>query len=124
VAALVLIGRPGGAAATTSSACRPSGHVVCLTQADGGHRVPVHLGQEVEVRLGGSGLRWSQLRQTGTRPLRASRTVRHRGGTVGANYAAVAKGRTELESRGAPRCSPGQACPQFIVLWRVRVVVS
>jgi hypothetical protein len=121
VVALALLGQ-SGCAAVTSSGCRPSRHVVCLTRADGGHRVRVRVGQEVEVRLGG--LRWSGLRETGPRLLRVTGAVGRRGGTVTANYAAVAKGRTELRASGAPHCTPGQACPQFIVLWQVRVVVS
>jgi hypothetical protein len=121
--ALAFVGH-GGAAAATASGCRSTGHVVCVTRADGGHQVRVRLGQEVEVRLGGSELRWSGLRQVGPRLLRAAADVGHRGGTVTANYAAVAKGRTELRATAAPRCESGQACPQFIVLWQVRVVVS
>jgi hypothetical protein len=124
VGALAFVGHGGGAAAAAASGCRPSGHVVCLARADGGHRVRVRLGQEVEVRLGGSELRWSSVREVGPRLLRASGTVGRRDGTVTADYTAVAKGRTELRATGSPRCESGRACPQFIVLWQVRVVVS
>jgi hypothetical protein len=124
VVALALVGHSVGAATATSRGCRPSGHVVCLARADGGHRVRVRLGQEVEVRLGGSALRWSSVREVGPRLLRVAGAVGRRGGTVTANYAVVAKGRTELRASGAPQCKPGRACPQFIVLWQVRVVVT
>jgi hypothetical protein len=47
-----------------------------------------------------------------------------RGGTLTASYVATKAGRAELRASGAPTCAPGQACPQFILLWQVRIVIA
>ena len=104
--------------------CHPGPHVVCIGRTDGGHSVHVAPGQTVTVGLGGSGLTWSGLRQVGPHLLRQRGATVVRGGALTASYVAKGVGRTRLQASGAPTCPPGQACPQFIVLWQVRVVVA
>jgi hypothetical protein len=104
--------------------CRPTGHMVCLGRADGGHRIKVRRGQVVTVSLRGGGLEWSGLQEVGPRLLAARGPTQSRAGTVRASYAVVAKGRTELRAHGAPHCATGRACPQFILLWQVQITVT
>jgi hypothetical protein len=114
----------GGAAAAAVSGCRSQHHVVCLDRADGGHRVPVARGATVTVELAGSGLRWSDLREVGPALLHRTGSVVSRSGGLVASYRATSSGRTELEASGAPRCAPRRACPQFLLLWEVQVVIG
>ena len=117
------LGRAGGAEPSVPG-CHPGPHVVCIGRTDGGHSVHVVVGQTVTVGLAGSGLRWSDLRQVGPHLLRQHGETAERGGTLTASYVAKAAGRTELRASGAPNCAPGEACPQFILLWQVRVVIA
>jgi len=104
--------------------CPPHGRVVCVDRADGGHSVHVRSGQTLMVVLNGSTLRWSGLREVGPVLLRPKGAVSHRGGGLTASYVAAKAGQTALRAGGAPKCSPGKACPQFLLLWQVRVVVG
>ena len=117
------LGRAGGTEPAVPG-CHPGSHVVCLGRSDGGHTVHVVVGQTVMVGLAGSGLRWSDLRQVGRHLLRQHGATAERGGTLTASYVATAAGRTELRASGAPNCAPGEACPQFILLWQVRIVIA
>ena len=113
-----------GGAEPAVPGCHPGPHVVCLGRTDGGHSVHVVQGQTVTVGLAGSGLRWSGLHQVGPHLLRQRGLTVVRGGTLMASYVATKAGRTALRASGAPNCSPGQACPQFILLWQVRVIIA
>ncbi len=115
---------PSPAGASPVGDCPPHGRVVCVDRADGGHSVHVRVGQTLMVVLNGSTLRWSGLRQVGPVLLRSKGAVSHRGGGLTASYTAAKAGRTALRAGGAPKCSPGKACPQFLLLWQVRVVVG
>jgi hypothetical protein len=117
------LGRAGGAEPSVPG-CHPGPHVVCIGRTDGGHSVHVVVGQTVTVGLAGSGLRWSDLRQVGPHLLHPRRAAVERDGTLMASYVATAAGRTGLRASGAPNCAPGQACPQFILLWQVRIVIA
>jgi hypothetical protein len=125
-----LLGGPLGAlgladgAEPTVPGCHPGPHVVCIGRTDGGHSVHVSVGQTVTVGLAGSGLRWSDLHQVGPRLLHQHGATVVRGGALMASYVATKAGRTELRASGAPNCPPGEACPQFILLWQVRVVIA
>jgi hypothetical protein len=118
----VMTASPVGASAVGD--CPPHGRVVCVDRADGGHRVHVRVGRTLMVALNGSALRWSGLEQVGPMLLRPRGPVRHGGGGLSASYTAVKAGRTMLRATGAPHCSPGKPCPQFILLWQVQVVVG
>jgi hypothetical protein len=123
-AACVAVGPRAVVGASPAGDCPPHGRVVCIDRADGGHSVHVRVGQTLMVVLNGSTLRWSGLRQVGPLLLRAKGAVSHRGGGLTASYTAAKAGRTALRADGAPKCSPGKACPQFLLLWQVRVVVG
>jgi hypothetical protein len=112
-----------GARPASDPGCVATRRLVCVDRADGGHRVNVRVGQTVRVELGGSGLQWSDLHELGPRLLRSDGAPRMRVGAISASYLAATAGRTALQASGAPKCSPGQACPQFLLLWRVQVVV-
>jgi hypothetical protein len=108
---------------STAGGCPPHGRAVCVDRADSGRRVHVKTGQTVTVALSGTTLKWSGLRQVGPTLLRFKSAVVHDGGLT-ASYAAVKAGATVLRASGAPKCSHGKACPQFIVVWQVRVRVG
>jgi hypothetical protein len=113
-----------GASLPTALHCTPSHHVVCIDKADSGHSLHVRVGQTLRVDLQSAGLSWAGLRQVGSRPLHENGSTDYHAGGLSASYGALKKGKTELLASGAPKCSPGEVCPQFIVLWRVQVVVS
>jgi hypothetical protein len=115
----------GVGTATAGAAIGCPAHVrgVCVDRADGGRAVPVRIGQTVRVALSGSTLRWGGLRQVGPALLHRNGGVRQRAGGLTASYTAVKAGRTTLRASGAPKCSPGKACPQFILVWQVHLVV-
>jgi hypothetical protein len=121
-ATCLTVGLPGTSVGASVVGCPPHGRAVCVDRADSGHTVHLRVGQTVRVALNGSTLRWSGLRQVGPRVLRFKSVVSHAGGLT-ASYVAAKSGRTVLRASGAPKCSPGKACPQFIVVWQVRVVV-
>jgi hypothetical protein len=116
-------GWAGTPAASATGSCPTHGRVVCVDRSDGGHSVQVRVGQIVKVELEGTTLRWSGLRQVGPRLLRAEGPVDQRAEGISASYAAVKAGRTTLRASAAPKCSRGRACPQFILLWQVRMVI-
>jgi hypothetical protein len=86
--------------------------------------VHVRVGETLHADLQGAGLSWTGLREVGPHLLRQSGAAVHFAGSVSASYTAVKRGQTELSATGTPKCSPGEACPQFILLWRVQVVVG
>jgi hypothetical protein len=98
--------------------------VACVDRADSGQSVHLRVGQTLEVVLGGTALRWSGLHQRGPHILRQKGNVNAQGGEIAAVFTAVKAGRTTLQAGGAPKCSPGQACPMFVLLWQVRVLVG
>jgi hypothetical protein len=110
-------------AAPAVGGCPAHGQVACVDRTDGGRTVHLGVGHVLQVRLGGTALRWSGLHQVGPHILRSGR-IEHRNSGVTASYTAVNAGHTTLRAGGAPTCAPGHACPQFILLWQVRVVVG
>jgi hypothetical protein len=118
-----VVGPLNTAVGASVAGCPPHSRAVCVDRADSGHTVHVRVGQTVTVALNGSTLKWSGLRQVGRTVLRFKSAVSHGGGLT-ASYTGAKIGRTTLRASGAPKCSPGKACPQFIVVWQVRVVVG
>ena len=123
-AACVAVGPRGAVGAAPVGDCPSHGRVVCVDRGDGGRSVHVQIGRTLMVVLNGSTLRWSGLREVGPVLLRPKGAVSHRGGGLTASYVAAKAGRTTLRAGGAPQCAPGKACPQFLLLWQVRVVVG
>lgn len=111
-------------ASVSDSPCRSSSDIVCIGQSGSQRSFNVRIGETVEVAFGDSSLVWSNIRQVGPQLLR----VTHRA-TRGVEwfreiFEPVAMGHTTLQAIAAPRCSAGQACPQFVLLWQARVVVT
>jgi hypothetical protein len=106
------------------SKCQPSSEVVCVTRADSGRTIRVRLAQTVKVIVSETGLDWSKLREIGPQLLRPDSLSPQGAGELAASYKAVGVGRTTLQATGAPICAPGKACPQFLLLWRVAIIVT
>jgi hypothetical protein len=115
---------PRSSSSGSDPGCKPNHHLVCATLIDNGRSVHVRDGQTLRVVLSEAGLTWSALEETGPRLLRPIGAVAQNAGSLTASYKAVRVGRTGLQATGAPKCQAGQACPQFLLLWRLQVVVS
>ena len=108
---------------TSTLACVATARVVCITRSSEGVTTRAKVAQTIKVVLGGS-LRWSGPRLSGPSVLREVGTPVTHGGKEISSYLAVGKGRVTLEATGAPICSIGKACPQFILLWQAQVLVT
>jgi hypothetical protein len=112
------------ATAPSSAICRASANTLCIDQADGGKLERLHLHATLHVTLGGSGLVWSALKEIGPIVLHETGATASGARQLNDAYRAIAKGRTTLQATASPRCVAGQACPEFVLLWRVQVVVT
>lgn len=110
-------------AVLASAPCTTGARSVCITRGDDGRTVSVGVGWAVVVDLRAPESVWSVPTEVGARLLRQV-AVRRESDAVQVAYTARAPGRTELRSLQRPLCHPGRVCPQFIVLWQVRVHVS
>ncbi len=110
-------------ASPASVACSTGARSLCLTASSGGRTVTVGVGWTVTVELRGHERQWSALSQYGEQILRQLGAVKRQAGSVQAAYEAIAPGRTELRALERPVCLPGRICPQFILLWLLRVDV-
>jgi hypothetical protein len=119
---LAACGSPSAFAA--DSACHANSDVVCISQSDSNRSVKVRLGETVEVTLSETALIWSNPRQVGPHLLRVTHQVTKNVRQLRETYEANAVGHTVLQATGAPRCKVGQPCPQFLLLWRVPIVVT
>ncbi|HYB24922.1 MAG TPA: hypothetical protein VED41_14055 [Solirubrobacteraceae bacterium] len=97
---------------------------MCITRGDDGRTVTVGVGWTVDLDLRAQGLRWSVPAEVGPHLLRQLGAVGRAGGGVQIDYTAVAAGHTTLRATERPVCQTGRACPQFIVLWQVRIHVD
>jgi hypothetical protein len=132
-AAALVVAIAGGVVAvvtTTNSpstgitTCRASKLLVCIDRSASAKSTTAHIGQVIEVTLNGSGLLWSAVKEVGAQPLLQRGAVTRLGGQVRERFEAVKLGRTALQATATPKCSPGQVCPQFMLLWRAIVTVS
>lgn len=114
----------GPSAASSAVTCRNAARSVCITRGENGRTVTVGIGWTVGVQLRAQGFVWSAPTQLSPRVLRQAGSVVRANGGVQVDYTAVAAGRTTLQATERPRCAPGRACPQFIVLWQVHVRVN
>jgi len=111
-------------ASTTDSTCHASSAVVCIGQSDSARSVNVRLGETLEVTFSDTSLVWSDIRQVGPQLLRVTQKATRSVHQFRETFRPVKVGRTALQATGAPRCTPGQACPQFLLLWRVQIIVT
>jgi hypothetical protein len=111
-------------ASAADSTCHGSADLVCIGQSSSNKGVTVRLGETVEVTLSDTSLKWSDLRQVGPQLLRVTQKVTRSVRQLRETYKAIAVGHTTLQATGAPKCTAGQACPQFLLLWRIQIVVT
>ncbi len=121
--ALMTLGS-GPSSASAIGGCPTHGSVACVDRSESGRSVHVRVGRTLRVVLGGNSLRWTGLHQVGPDVLRLSGAMVQRDGGITASYIASKVGHTTLQAGGAPRCERGRACPQFVLLWQVRVTVG
>ena len=76
------------------------------------------------VVLSDSGLVWGAIQEIGPQLLQQKGRPTRGAEEFSESYTAVRVGRTTLQTTAAPKCSPAQACTQFLLLWRVQVVVD
>ncbi len=91
-----------------------------VTQADNGHTISLRVGQTFLVALGNT-LDWNVTVADPTIVSRVVNVLVVRGAQ--GLYRANAPGQTTLTATGRPICAPGQACPMFIQLVKVNLVV-
>ncbi len=102
------------------------GFDVTVTEKD--HTAAMHVGQRMEVVLhAASGMNnWSQPKSSDEAvlaPIVDPAATAVRGVTLGA-FEARAPGEAEISSYAGPLCSPGQACPMYVVVYSLTVTVS
>ena len=125
VAVWALVSTPATRAVPGAHALN-KGRAVVLDNGSDGSSVTVARGSRLRVELkAGGGMRWSAIVASPTvGPLVQRSGSRSPDGSSSAVFVAVGTGRATLTSTGAPICAPGMACPQYLVLWRVSVVVG
>ena len=114
---------PPGNETHATLTCVASRYLVCIGSKDVGRRFVVARDQKVDVSLASASLAWGVVQQIGPKVLRQVGLSRSEVGYVVVNFATVKSGATTLQDTARPICVVGQACPQFIVLWRVQIDV-
>lgn len=110
--------------ASSRPGCQPAAHLVCVLASDNGRVVRASVGDTVRVYLTSADHTWSALVQGSPRLLRPSSSQVPAAGGVDVTYLAIAPGQTSLQASERPKCPRGQACPQYVLLWRVEVRIS
>ena len=100
----------------------PSGVAFVITQADTGKTFTLPSGSVAELRLVGS-FRWSAPQATPAIVALTSEAVPTGAGYEAWKITATGHGTAVIESTGAPICPPGHVCAQYVVLFRVILVV-
>ena len=125
VAVVVMTAVTGTGVAAPATVTPPVVRTVTLTVSSSGSTLLATKGEQIVVKLSGRHLRWSAARAVQTTPVleqvsggvtttSASRTV----------FEVVGYGTAGLVATGTPVCAAARvACPQFVVLWHVNVVV-
>lgn len=100
----------------------PAGVALVIAQADNGRTFTLPVGSVVELRLGG-GLRWSTP-SSASGPLSvAPVSLAADAGYQAWRIVAANHGTLVIESSGGMACQPNQMCAQFLLLFRVTIVV-
>lgn len=129
VAALVLSAcgsaGSGGAPSPSPSGGPGLGFDAQVTELD--TAITIHRGQKLEVVLHArSGMTdWSNVRSGDTSvlsPIANPAATAVRGVTLAA-FQALAPGQTDITATAGALCSPGQACPMYVMLYSVTVTV-
>jgi hypothetical protein len=93
-----------------------------ITQADTGKTFTLPSGSVAELRLVAS-FRWSDPQATPAIVAFTPETVPTGAGYGAWKITASGHGTAVIESTGAPICPPGHVCAQYVVLFRVTLVV-
>ena len=117
---------PGTPPATPTSppvsTAAPSGAAFVITQADTGKTFTLPSGSVAELRLAGT-FRWSAPQSTPAIVALAAETLPTGTGYEAWKITATGHGTAVIESTGSPICPPGHVCAQYVVLFRVTLVV-
>jgi hypothetical protein len=100
----------------------PSGVAFVITQADTGKTFTLPSGSVAELRLVGS-FRWSAPQATPAIVALTPEAVPTGAGYEAWTITATGHGTAVIDSTGAPICPPGHVCAQYVVLFRVILVV-
>jgi hypothetical protein len=108
------------APAFPTASVTPAASPQTVTLAQNGSALTLHVGDRFLLDLG-SGFDWTV---TVADPMVVSRAVNITvvAGAQGV-YEAQAPGETRLSATGKPVCSPGQACPQFVIGFAITIDV-
>ena len=112
----------GGHTAGTPCVVRPGS--VCLTERARGHTVRLRPGWTLTLRLGAPRRTFSAPRQYGGNVLETLGRTHQSGSELIAGFRAVRPGTAQLRATERPVCRSGAACPDFIALWTLTVVVE
>jgi hypothetical protein len=120
-------GRPGPSTSATPtsppvSTAAPSGVAFVITQADTGKTFTLPSGSAAELRLVGS-FRWSAPQASPAIVALAPEALPTGAGYEAWKVTATGHGTAVIESTGSPICPPGHVCAQYVVLFRVTLVV-
>ena len=124
---LSALATPSGALAIGTRAiarCVPSARLVCLGNAASGRVTSIHRGAFVQVTLGGADLEWSAITHPAPSVLRPASAPIRSNGESRATFVAARDGRTTLRATATSKCSPGLACPQFVLLWQATIAIT
>jgi len=105
-----------------ASIATPSGVAFVITQADTGKTFTLPSGSVAELRLVGS-FRWSAPQATPAIVALAPEALPTGAGYEAWKITATGHGTAVIESTGSPVCPPGHVCAQYVVLFRVTLVV-
>ncbi len=115
----------GAGCAATPTVTRPvSTKLVTLTNSSNGSSVVASKGELVVVQLSEGPLQWSEAQAVQSTPVlvRVSGSTSTTGSSM-TTFRVANHGRVELKATGRPICGSGGACPQYVLLWHVTVVV-
>lgn len=105
-----------------SHPCVPGTHTICITAADRGRTITVSVGATLTVELRAPRRSFSRPTVSGAKVLALIGSSQS-AGAAEAHYRALAPGRAVLRSVERPVCARGRACPEFLLLWQVSVLV-
>jgi hypothetical protein len=118
-----VLAQPARSSNSLPPACAARPRAVCITRSDGDRTVSLGLGRTIVLVLATPGGNWSAPSEIGTHVLSPLGAPSRSGGGVTVIYRAAQPGTTTLRALERPVCAPGRMCPQFVLLWQVRIRV-
>jgi len=114
----------GGGRVAAPAPCTVRPGSVCLTERARGQTVRLRPGWTLTLRLGAPGRKFGAPRQYGGNVLQTLGPAHESGSELIARFRAVRRGRAQLRATERPVCRSGTACPDYIALWTLTVVVQ